>query len=393
LTRQRVVAAGQLLLRLDEGSTDALDADTEQRLIDRLGGLWPGCEAVVISDYHHGLWTPGLIRALADWQAKQPRVLVADSRRPAAFAAVGVTAVKPNYAEALELLGAGLLPALPDRAGALVPHQDRLLERTGAGLVVVTLDREGALVLERGRAPQRIYAPPARQAFVAGAGDTFAAALALALAAGAPAVAAAELASAAAAVVVGKERTAACSAGELREYLSAVAKYVPDLARLAGRVDYFRQQGRRVVFTNGCFDILHKGHVTLLHRAKALGDVLVVGVNSDAGIRRLKGPGRPINTLDDRVQVLAALGCVDHLIAFDEDTPCNLIRALRPHVFVKGGDYTRERLPEAPLVEELGGEIHILPYLEDRSTSGLIERIQCVAAPNNATGEARDDRS
>ena len=141
-------------------------------------------------------------------------------------------------------------------------------------------------------------------------------------------------------------------------------------------MDYYRQQGRKVVFTNGCFDILHKGHVTLLHRAKALGDVLVVGVNSDAGIRRLKGPGRPINSLDDRVQVLAALGCVDHLVPFDENTPCALIRALRPHVFVKGGDYTRERLPEAALVEQLGGEVHLLPYLEDRSTTGLIARIQ-----------------
>ena len=115
--------------------------------------------------------------------------------------------------------------------------------------------------------------------------------------------------------------------------------------------------------------------LTLLHRAKALGDVLVVGVNSDAGIRRLKGPGRPINTLEDRLQVLAALSCVDHLTAFDEDTPCELIRALRPDVFVKGGDYTRERLPEAPLVEELGGVVQILPYLQDRSTTGLIERI------------------
>jgi D-beta-D-heptose 7-phosphate kinase/D-beta-D-heptose 1-phosphate adenosyltransferase len=211
---------------------------------------------------------------------------------------------------------------------------------------------------------------------VAGAGDTFTSTLALALAAGAAATQAAELASAAAAVVVGKERTAACTAQELREVLGALGKYVPDLTRLAARAEFYRRQGRTVVFTNGCFDILHKGHVSLLHRARALGDVLIVGVNSDAGIRRLKGPSRPINTLEDRVQVLAALGCVDHLIAFDEDTPCNLIRALRPQVFVKGGDYTRERLPEAPLVEELGGVVHILPSVEAHSTTGLIEKIQ-----------------
>jgi D-beta-D-heptose 7-phosphate kinase/D-beta-D-heptose 1-phosphate adenosyltransferase len=131
-----------------------------------------------------------------------------------------------------------------------------------------------------------------------------------------------------------------------------------------------------VVFTNGCFDILHRGHITYLNHAKALGDVLVVGVNSDDSIRRLKGPDRPINTLEDRIQVLAALSCIGHLIAFDEDTSCNLVRALRPHVFVKGGDYNRDNIPEAPLVEQLGGVVQLLPYLQDRSTTRIIERIQ-----------------
>src|SRR6058998_159591 len=121
------------------------------------------------------------------------------------------------------------------------------------------------------------------------------------------------------------------------------------------------EHGRRIVFTNGCFDILHRGHITYLNRAKALGDVLIVGVNSDDSIHRLKGPGRPINTLEDRAQVLAALSSVDHIVAFDADTPIELIRAIRPDIFVKGGDYTRDRLPEASLVEELGGTVQILP--------------------------------
>ena len=139
-----------------------------------------------------------------------------------------------------------------------------------------------------------------------------------------------------------------------------------------------RKRGRRVVLTNGCFDILHRGHVTYLSRAKALGDVLVVGVNTDAGIRRLKGPDRPINRLDDRLPVLAALSCVDYLVPFDEDTPHELIRAVRPDVFVKGGDYTRQTLPEASVVEELGGVVQLLPFLMDRSTSGIIERIRAI---------------
>src|SRR5207302_3220812 len=115
---------------------------------------------------------------------------------------------------------------------------------------------------------------------------------------------------------------------ELREYVAAGGKYFADLPRLAARLDFYRRQGKKVVFTNGCFDILHRGHITYLNRAKTLGDVLVVGVNSDDSIRRLKGPGRPINTREDRIGVLSALSCVDHLIAFDEDTSCNLVRAL-----------------------------------------------------------------
>jgi D-beta-D-heptose 7-phosphate kinase/D-beta-D-heptose 1-phosphate adenosyltransferase len=380
LAKQRVVAASQILLRLDQGSTKPVDEEAERLLIQRLAGLFPRCDAVILSDYAYGILTPGIVRALADLQARWSRVVVADSRRLAVFRDVGVTAVKPNYDEAVALLGARALEGCRVRAEGVARYGEPLLDLTGSQIVAVTLDSEGALVFERGRSPYRSYARAVRHACVAGAGDTFVAALALGLAAGAPTPAAAELASAAAAVVVGKERTATCSAQELREYVSAEGKYYGDLQRLVARVEFYRQQGRRIVFTNGCFDILHRGHITYLNRAKMLGDVLIVGVNSDESIHRLKGPDRPINTLEDRIQVLAALSCVDHLVAFGDDTPCNLIRALRPDVFVKGGDYTRERLPEAPLVEELGGVVQILPYLEDRSTTGLIERIQEVYA-------------
>jgi D-beta-D-heptose 7-phosphate kinase/D-beta-D-heptose 1-phosphate adenosyltransferase len=374
LAKQRVIASGQILLRLDQGSTGPLDEETEQALIDRLTSLYPRADAVILSDYRYGILTPRVVRTLADLQAHWSKVLVTDSRRLQVFRDLGVTAVKPNYEEAVQLLGAHALDGFRVRAEGVAAYGERLLELTGAQIAAVTLDCEGALVFERGRPAYRTYTQPARSC-VAGAGDTFAAGLALALAAGAS-TAAAELASGAAAVVVGKERTATCSAQELREYVSAEGKYFGDLRRLQARVEFYREQGRKIVFTNGCFDILHRGHITYLNRAKALGDVLIVGVNSDESICRIKGPNRPINTLEDRVQVLAALSGVDHLIAFDESTPCNLIRAIRPHVFVKGGDYTRERLPEAPLVEELGGIVQILPYLQDRSTTGIIERIR-----------------
>ena len=145
---------------------------------------------------------------------------------------------------------------------------------------------------------------------------------------------------------------------------------------VAACVEAHRRRGRRVVFTNGCFDILHRGHISYLSRAKSLGDVLIVGVNSDEGIRRLKGPTRPINALEDRLQVLSALSCVDHVVPFDEDTPHELIQVVRPETFVKGGDYTRATLPEASLVEELGGRVEILPFLADRSTTDIIARIR-----------------
>src|SRR5262249_30065804 len=185
------------LLRLDQGTTAAVDADTEHELIDRLAALFPRCDAVVVSDYGYGILTPRVIRALADLQARWSRVLVADSRRLAAFRDTGVTAVKPNYEEAVGLLGARALEGFRVRADGIARYGGRILELTGAQVAAVTLDSEGALVFERGKPPYRTYAPATRQACVAGAGDTFTAALALALAAGASAPAAGELGSAA----------------------------------------------------------------------------------------------------------------------------------------------------------------------------------------------------
>jgi D-beta-D-heptose 7-phosphate kinase/D-beta-D-heptose 1-phosphate adenosyltransferase len=378
--KHRVVAASQLLLRFDQGDAGDIPPATERGLLERLGEAFPAADAVIVSDYGQGVITPAVIARLAGLQTHRPRVVVADSRRRlGAFRDVGVTAVKPNFEEACALLGeAG--PSGPEaRAERMTRCGERILELTGARIAAVTLDSDGGLVFERGRPPYRVYAPPARHPSVAGAGDTFVSAFTLALAAGADAPTAAELGSAAAGVAVGKDGTATCSSQELRESLSAPGKYVRDPRRLTARVGFLRRQGRRVVFTNGCFDLLHRGHVAHLHQAKALGDVLVVGVNSDASVRRLKGSGRPVQALDDRLQLLSALECVDHLTDFDDDTACGLIEALRPDVFVKGGDYARAAPPEAALVERLGGEVRILPTLPGCSTTGLIERIRGAA--------------
>jgi D-beta-D-heptose 7-phosphate kinase/D-beta-D-heptose 1-phosphate adenosyltransferase len=369
------MADSQMLVRFDQGDIHPIEKSVEDELIERLRQVFPECDALIISDYGYGVLTPRIIGALAELQAADPRVLVADAKEVLHYRDVGVTAVKPNYNEAVKILGRPHLNGTFARSDQIAYYGEAILAATGARIAAVTLDTEGALILERGRPPYRTYAEPHPHSRATGAGDTFVSGLTLALAAGAHTTAAAELASAASAIVVEKDGTAACFADELRSYLTAEEKLMTDWDRLASRASLMARQGKRVVFTNGVFDILHAGHITYLNQAKELGDVLVVGVNSDESVRRLKGAARPINALADRVQVLAGLSSVDIIVPFDEDTPATLIEVVRPAIFVKGGDYTRESLPEAPLVEHLGGLVQILPLVEERSTTGIIERI------------------
>jgi D-beta-D-heptose 7-phosphate kinase/D-beta-D-heptose 1-phosphate adenosyltransferase len=382
LVKTRVSVGSQMLARLDEGSDGPLDAAVEDRLIARLRERFPGVDAVVVSDYRSGVVTPRVIDALAELQARAPQLVVVDAKRASAYRHVGVTAVKPNYPEAAALLEAGR-PGDDGRVDRIEEEGARLLELTGADIAAVTLDSEGALVFERGRPPHRTYSEPVDPRLATGAGDTFTSAFTLALAARAHTPAAAELASMAAAVVVRQPGTTSCSVQELRAELWREDKHVDAGPSLEHLVAFHRGHGRRLVFTNGCFDLLHRGHIGYLNQAKALGDVLIVGLNSDRSVRRLKGPDRPINRLEDRLEVLAALSCVDHIVPFDQPTSEALIRVIRPDVFVKGGDYTPALLPEAPLVGELGGEVRILPYVRDRSTTGIIQRIRA-ADPETA---------
>jgi D-beta-D-heptose 7-phosphate kinase / D-beta-D-heptose 1-phosphate adenosyltransferase len=375
LSKNRVIATDQMLVRFDRGDVGPVDAEIEEALIKKLEEVFEWSDVFIISDYCYGIITPRVIERIAQLQSKKPRCVVLDSKRFPDYKAINLTAVKPNYDEITKYLGK-LQIEQESRVDPLLTQQARILELTNAQIVAVTLDTEGAIIFEEGRSPYRTYANPVPHSYAAGAGDTFVSALALALGAGAHTPAAAEIASAASSIVVCKEGTASCSSEELIEYFSTEEKFVNDAFQLTARIAYYRRNGLRVVFTNGCFDILHRGHISYLNKAKEFGDVLIVGLNSDNGVRRLKGPDRPINSLEDRGQVLSALSCVDHIIPFDEDTPAELIKVIEPDVFVKGGDYTRETLPEAPLVENQGGEVVLLPYISDRSTTGIIEKIQ-----------------
>lgn len=390
LAKQRVLAREQVLVRFDSGSVEPLPADIEDVLIDRLHGVIAGADAVLISDYAYGVLGERVQAALREAIERHGPVVVVDARDPARHARLRPTAVKPNYAEAVRLLGEQELWDPEGRARQIVAGAEVLARRTGARVMAVTLDQAGAVVLEHGRDPYRTYARPTPDERACGAGDTYAAALTLAFASGASVPVAAELAAAASSVVVTRAGTAVCTAAELAAAVGRTGKRLATANELRERVTALRGEGRRIVFTNGCFDLLHRGHVSYLTRAKALGDALIVAVNGDDSVRRLKGPERPLNPLDDRLGVLEALSCIDHVIAFDEPTPAALIELVRPDIYVKGGDYSLDTLPEAGQVEALGGQVRILPYMDDRSTTGLIARMRAPAARDGVPAGAPD---
>lgn len=378
LAKHRLLANQQILMRIDQGSTNPLDPMSEVQLLACLKSRLADCELVIVSDYGYGNATDQVIGALKDrpmgvW-------LCVDSKRLDRWATSRPDIVKPNYLQACRLLGLAELPETPERCKQMVEYRDPLLAVTGAQTVALTCDQDGCVCLQANQAPWRISARSCARPRVAGAGDTFLATMGLAAAAGQSLPDAARLASTAAGLVVDKECTAVCTAEELMRSESGLGRCW-QLKTLVEHLSLQREHGERIVLTCGCFDILHHGHVEYLRRARRLGDRLIVAVNSDASIQRLKGPTRPINPLADRLEVLAALDCVDYLVTFDDDKPDRVIQALRPNVFVKGGDYTRETLPEADLVERLGGQVQFIPLVANRSTSRIIDRI--VAATNH----------
>jgi D-beta-D-heptose 7-phosphate kinase / D-beta-D-heptose 1-phosphate adenosyltransferase len=362
-SKRRVVAGDQVLVRLDDGDRDQVPLTG----VPALAQEW---DAVVVCDYGTGLLSDAVLDAVL---RDRPPLVVVDAHDPVRWARLRPDLVTPNAEEAAGVLGRPL-PAT-DQLRFLDEHRDTLLARTGARAVAVTLDRDGAVLLDGARPVHRTWARPAPDNRTAGAGDTFCAAFTVARCGGLPAVVAVELAQAAADVVVHRAETAVCTVADLVRRLGGQSTVV-DHDRLAELVAEHRGAGRRIVFTNGCFDVLHRGHVNYLNEAKRLGDVLVVAINSDEGVTRLKGPDRPVNGVADRAAVLAGLSCVDHLTVFDEDTPAALLARLRPDLYAKGGDHRVELLAETPVVREFGGEVRILSYLPDRSTSAVIERIR-----------------
>jgi D-beta-D-heptose 7-phosphate kinase/D-beta-D-heptose 1-phosphate adenosyltransferase len=375
-TKIRISSGGQVLLRLDDTAasvpTDAL-ATFEAAVPAAVGHQ----NAVVICDYGTGVLAEPvrgrLIESLAG--RGQETLVVVDAHDPRPWAGLEPDLVTPNAQEAARMLDLRLGSG-PERAAVVTEHAGELLQATGARAVVVTLDRDGTVLIPATGDPHRTWARPATEKQASGAGDTFVAALTLARAASLPLSASLDLAQAAADVVVHHPGTSVCGTDELGRYLESFGDAAVTADELERHIRAHRNDGQRVVLTNGCFDVLHRGHTRYLNQAKQLGDILVVALNSDDSVRKLKGPGRPINSVADRAAVIAALSCVDYVTVFDTPTPIPLIGQLRPEIYAKGGDYTPEMLAETEAVEAYGGTVTILDYVAERSTTAMVQRIR-----------------
>ncbi|MDP9050436.1 MAG: D-glycero-beta-D-manno-heptose-7-phosphate kinase [Acidobacteriota bacterium] len=373
ITKQRILGGQQQILRLDTERAGVRSADDYSRLLETVTAHLPGCDAVVLSDYAKGVLIPEVCKAVIEAaRAKDVPVLV--DPKSADFSRYrGATTVCPNLGElsrALQLDAHDLIP--------LLDAAERLVQELDLEFITATLGDKGIALIRPGN---RMLAPAvARQVFdVSGAGDTVVAVLALCLGSGLRPETAVGLANIAAGIVVGKVGTVPV---EKHELLAALA---PDIALhaedkvvtrdgLVQRVALWKANGERVVFTNGCFDLLHIGHITVLEQARRFGDRLIVAINSDKSVSDLKGPTRPIVSEAERARVLAALAAVDAVVVFGESTPLELIVAARPDVIVKGGDYVPDTVVGAKEVQSWGGQVKIVPTVAGFSTTGLIAK-------------------
>jgi D-beta-D-heptose 7-phosphate kinase/D-beta-D-heptose 1-phosphate adenosyltransferase len=363
------------MLRADWELAAPASAAIEQKLIDVILPLLPRADIVLLSDYAKGVLTARVIRNVIDAAKKLGKRVIVDPKSANFAIYRGATLLTPNRKEFAE---ATRSRADSDKSIADAAQDAMYLADCEA--MLVTQSEHGMTLVVRGGGAIHVPALPVKVRDVSGAGDTVAAALALSLAAKADWETALRMANAAAAVAVGKKGTAIVTVAELRRKilphasLAAEEKIVAAGGDLDVHLGDWRKQGLRVGFTNGCFDILHPGHVKVLTAARAACDRLIVGLNSDASVKRLKGEGRPVQDERARAEVLAALEAVDLVAIFEEDTPIDLITKVRPSVLVKGGDYTREQVAGHEIVEACGGEVVLVDILPGYSTTSLVDR-------------------
>ena len=362
------------LLRADWELAVPVDAASEEAIVAHALAALPHAGAVVLSDYAKGALTPRVIRAVIQAARDAGKPVIVDPKGRDYSIYHGATMITPNRQE---LADATHRTATTD--DEIAAAAAGLRKALSAQAVLVTRSEAGMTLVHDGESVH-VPAYPVRVRDVSGAGDTVVAIIAAMLALRADFESAMRAANAGAAVVVGKRGTATVSVAELRarilpaSTLAPEEKIVFDWAMLDEHLGAWKSQGLRVGFTNGCFDLLHPGHVRLLAAARAACDRLVLGLNSDSSVRRLKGEGRPVQPVGARAEVLAALEAVDLVVVFEEDTPLKLIERVKPTVLVKGGDYTRETVVGHEIVEALGGEIILIDLVPGHSTTAMVER-------------------
>lgn len=371
----------QQIVRVDYEERHAINQNIESRIIEGIAGLLEVADIVLVSDYDKGVCTPTLLQFLISAARTRGIPVVADPIRGGDYSKYrGCTALTPNRLEAGLAVGRAL-HSVDEAISAAVELQNRLELEAG----IVTLDKDGMVFAHRDGRRQHFPTRPRQVYDITGAGDMVMAALGLALAAGASYETALRLANIAGGLEV--ERlgvspvTRADILADLLRTSGAHAAWhhhdkIQTLASLIPLIQLRRSLGQRIAFTNGCFDVLHAGHVSYLSEARQQADCLIVGLNSDASVRSLKGSTRPLNPHNARAAVLAALQDVDYIVLFDEPTPMSLIRAIRPDVLVKGGDYSKEQIIGAEFVESYGGKVHIAKFHHGYSTTSLIERMK-----------------
>jgi D-beta-D-heptose 7-phosphate kinase/D-beta-D-heptose 1-phosphate adenosyltransferase len=363
------------LLRADWEEPRPVGERETKEILENAFRVIPRAGALILSDYGKGVLTPAIIEALINAARSAKKPIVVDPKGNDYSIYRGATVITPNRAELSRAVGREV-----KSADAVAAAAAELVERAGVDAILVTRSEDGMTLVARGQPPVHIPAHPVRLRDVSGAGDTVVAAVAALLAIGADLEAAARTANAAAAVVIAKQGTAAVTLPEIRAVLVPHAAHAHEhkIARNPAALDEclaeWRRARLRVGFTNGVFDILHPGHLKVLAEARAACDRLVVGLNSDASTRRLKGPSRPIQDEVARAQVLAALESVDLVVVFEEDTPLELIGRIKPQVLVKGGDYKPDEVVGRDLVEAAGGEVILVEPVPERSTTKIVER-------------------
>lgn len=368
-TKTRIISQNQQMVRLDREDNSAISSEAQEKLVASCRAAMAQCDAVIISDYGKGVLAPSVLRAVIDATDSRGIPSFIDPKGRDYSKYRGVHALTPNAREAYEASGfaTNTVEGLRDAAQAIIAQ-------TGCELLAITRGSDGVALFHETREPLLIAAA-AREVFdVTGAGDTFVAFLALGIANGCTASEAARLANAAAGVVVGKSGAATVSPVELRAAMSpgAVGRKLRTREELKEITEQLRSSGKKIVFTNGCFDFIHAGHVAFLQSARALGDALILATNTDETITRLKGEPRPIIKQQQRESLLAAIEAVDYIVTFSDPTPHELIRELRPDIVVKGSNYTREQVEGWEIVEGYGGRIELLDVLEDISTRELL---------------------